>query len=340
MKLPPLAAALLVAAPMAVGQDVTQPGPPMDPAAAMTAALDAQKRTRRAAEAALEAKLARTADEVYRGDGPTGTAGVSVRQMLDLLTAPAGIDWRSDRPALDGEGVDLGDLTLKSGFAVPSRTRVTVRTLIDLLLADSGGNLTASNRSGVLTITPTPVAETELHARVYDVRALVRFTQPRAEAAGLVRRRTDGSFGGFTLSGLNSGYCFTSAPAQSGGPTVLGGTDPTTGPWVPFDDSSSAWGMNRQLLTPEAWEPVEVYHFQPLIDLVISTTGGFDSGGAWETDGGPGTLEALRYGGPGDVRFVLVARQTEAVHRQIAALLADLRDLPAAANADATGGGE
>ena len=71
-------------------------------------------------------------------------------------------------------------------------------------------------------------------------------------------------------------------------------------------------------------------HFQPLIGVIVSTTGGQDNGGLWQDEGGLGTVEEFTFGA-GDARRVgLVIRQTEDVHRQISDLLADLRALPAA----------
>ncbi|NNJ27715.1 hypothetical protein LzC2_38230 [Planctomycetes bacterium LzC2] len=60
-----------------------------------------------------------------------------------------------------------------------------------------------------------------------------------------------------------------------------------------------------------------------LVELIRTTTGGPQNGGGWERTGGG-------FGGAGYARLgafggVLVVRQTEAVHRQIADLLIVLR---------------
>ena len=185
-----------------------------------------------------------------------------------------------------------------------------------------------------------------LHTRVYDVRDLVRRVIPRAVAAGLVRRGRDGDyfvpFGGYTEGGSWSGGgagggAFSITARQIGG--GIGGFQGPVHqvPWSGYRHPAAYLRAVERVLTPEAWEPVEDSDFRPLIEVAVATTGGLDNGGAWEDDGGFGTAEKLRYGSPGEVRLALIVRQTETVHRQIADLLADLRDLPADAGPAAGG---
>ena len=301
------AAALLSAATVAAGQD----RPPAEPGTASTAASGSQRRTDRAAEAVLEAKLDRPVAETHPG-GLTIPAGTPLEDALATLLAPAGLTVRPDRQALDMDGIDLADVPLEQAFSLPAGSAVRLRTLVKLLLTDSGEELCTLNRAGVLTVTTEFEAETVQFTRVYDVRDLVHATLPRAEAAGFVRRdwsSRDIPPVQFVPSGLDQSTVpttrFAGAPAD--------GVEP------------EPRGLGR-LLSADAWEPVEVYDARPLIDVLLVTTGGQHRGGAWLGDGGFGTIEDLRCGPPGEPRFVLVVRQTERVHRQIADLLEDLRD--------------
>ena len=116
------AAALLFAPAAAFGQDP----PPADPAAELSAALDAQRRTRLAAEAALEATLGRVAAEVHPG-GLNLPAQTSLAEALATLLDPVAVEVRPDRRELAVEGIDVTKLPLRNGFALPAGSTLTPR---------------------------------------------------------------------------------------------------------------------------------------------------------------------------------------------------------------------
>ena len=296
-----LAAAL--AAPAAWGQEDAAP---------LAEALNAQQRVRQAAEAALEARLAKTVAQLY---GPNGLLlkGVSLRFALERMIEPAGIDVRPDQRALDLDGISLADIRVDE-FDVPTALPITLRTALELLLEGSGETLVLRNRAGVLTVTTAAEAELALHTRTYDVADLVRVSMPRAEAAGIVAHRP-----GCFSDDYRRRYFATGE---------LGGLPSDGGLGGGFDGSGDP-PAGDPLLSDRAWEPVVRYDFQPLIDLLIATTGGADDGGLWQDEGGLGTMEEALHGEGDERRAGLVIRQTDVVHRQISDLLADLRALPA-----------
>ena len=107
------------------------------------------------------------------------------------------------------------------------------------------------------------------------------------------------------------------------------------GPVTAADRAAAEWEARLkfferrlELLPGEPDDAVYGYDFGPLIDLLITSTGGQDNGGLWQDEGGLGSVEELETGPAGSGRAVLVIRQTDPVHRQIVDLLNDLRAAP------------
>ena len=186
-----------VAAPAAWGQDDAAP---------LTAGLNAQREVRQAAEAALEAKLARTAAELYGPEGVQLKSGITLDEALERLAGPAGVVVRPDRKALDIDGIELEDIILDAGFDIPADSRVSLRTTLELLLEGSGEELTVVNRSGVLLVTTVAEAELKLVTRTYDVADLARKGDAACGGGGVGRPTTGTAIGcSFTRLGLSCG---------------------------------------------------------------------------------------------------------------------------------------
>ncbi|NNJ28173.1 hypothetical protein LzC2_42850 [Planctomycetes bacterium LzC2] len=125
------------------------------------------------------------------------------------------------------------------------------------------------------------------------------------------------------------------AAAQFGGPGKEFGGAPGNAVTA-ADRAAAEWDARLkffekrlELLPGDPQDAVYGYAFQSLIDLIHATTGGVGEGGGWEEiEGEGGAMEYLETGPAGTGRAVLVVRQTDAVHRQIVALLTDLRAAP------------
>ena len=298
-----LAAAACLLPPLAAGQESPPSAPDASP---RVEALADQQRVREAAEAQLEARLAMTAADLYGPEGLVIPAETPLDEALNRLTEPAGVDWRPDQTALDIDGIELEDAFVDPDFRTPTNAPVTLRTALELLLEGVGEELACRNRAGVLTVTTTREAELVLVTRTYDVRDLALRELSRAEAAGLIRAADD----------LGPDYhgprpnCFGPARVQTYGELL---------------SPAEVLEAMQTLVSDDAWEPVVQYDLQSLRNHLVATTGGQDNGGLWEEEGGLGTVEGFVSGVSGEGPAVLIIRQTEAVHRQISDLLADLR---------------
>ena len=265
-----------------------------------------------ALEAALDAPLAEPL-EVRPGD--------SLRQALDGLFAGTPVVWRPDRLPLELEGITLDDVTLESVPTIPAG-RFPLRAALDLLLASfTAVPLTALNDGGVLLVTTELHAEERLETRTYPVRDLL------AGAAGWAAGRPVATANGLGRGG-GAGGCGMSGGGMGGGGAF---SLPATAT-AQFGETATAQLMGDAAPgdRPEP-TPMDLVRTaeQSLIDLIISSTGGPDDGGDWEDDGGFGSIEAFN--------GTLTVRQTQRVHRQIAALLADLRAHDAATAWDVDG---
>ncbi|NNJ28011.1 hypothetical protein [Alienimonas chondri] len=258
----------------------------------------------RQAEAELEAALdAPLAKPLVFAPGAT-VASVVVELLPEQTVMP-------DSPRLDLEGIDLRDLPLYGGVELPAG-RFSVRRAIEELL-DSVNEvpLTMINDGGILKITTQDYADERLVTRVYPVRDLLEAAGP-----GYVDRPQfqwhGGSMGGGGAApqgglgggGFGGGGQFSLAPVAN-----------QFGAAQPQPQAAPAPAKDGPPTPLEIAQAAE----QPLIDLIQTVTGGIDNGGGWEEiDGEGGAMEYFD--------GVLSVRQTEAVHRQIATLLSDLRD--------------
>ncbi|MFH5805123.1 hypothetical protein [Alienimonas sp. DA493] len=195
-----------------------------------------------------------------------------------------------DTPRLDLEGVDLRDLSLADGLRLPAG-RFPVRTAVEeALILVNDVPLTYLNDGGVLRITTQDYADETLVTRVYPVRDL--------------------------LAAAGAAYHWDPVPTR-----IESAQGPTGGQFGPLpvvnrvdEGSALAAGTNGNASTLDAAVSAE----QPLIHLIQTVTGGIDQGGGWEEIDGEGGAMSFFNG-------VLTVRQTQAVHRQIETLLADLR---------------
>jgi len=188
-----------------------------------------------------------------------------------------------DRPRLSDVGLDLRTIVLEGPVRLPAGL-LPVRRAVEIVLAgcDVDEPLAACNDGGVLKITTREHAERFLVTRVYPTRDLLEKSGPRAAPRQVGRY-------------LHRVKTTPPAVCNIGSPTVpLASCDPET----PLDVALAARN--------------------PLFDMILNVTGGYEGGGPWErTDGRGGALE--------EFDGVLVVRQTQAVHRQIETLLAGLR---------------
>ena len=296
--------------------------------AATEAALAEQAELRVGAEAEVERAFIKTAAELYP-DGLPVRPGDTLTRALKAALDPAGLTALPDVKALAIDGINLDDVILDRPPAVPPGP-ATLATVLGLLLDSSGEDLTVRNAGGVLLVTTIIEAENILTARVYNVTDLVTREVPRAVAAGLLRPGWDGyEFvpPGTQTGGGGGGIGGFSLPQDGGEIQDRGATTVIETPDGPAEvtarDAESV-RLAELILSEKAWEPVRVVNVQPLIDVLVSTTGGPDAGGDWEENGGYGTIEEFRPDGDAGEQL-LVVRQTDAVHRQIAALLAAMR---------------
>ncbi len=153
--------------------------------------------------------------------------------------------------------------------------------------------------------------------------------------------RGAGGFGGGAFS-LPSAGPIMHIPAQTSAilaPAAAGAWQNvalTPAALTPADRAAAEWEARLkfferrlELLPGKPEDAVYGYDFRPLIDLLQSTTGGVEQGGPWEMiHGEGGAVDSLETGPAGTGRAVLVVRQTDAVHRQIVDLFADLRAAP------------
>ena len=254
---------------------------------------------RREAAAALDAALGAPLSEPFTVEPGTSMSDALAALLPDQTILP-------DGPRLDLEGIDLRDLPIRGGFTLPAGA-LTKRAALEELLETTGDvPLTAQTNDGVVRITTQDHAEGTLVTRVYPVRDILEAAGP-AEAARIPLWRSlgggmRGEFGGGAFS-LPAGV----AARQLGQPR------PGAAP-IPQSPAAADAGEAKPLSPLE----VALVAEQPLIDVIQSVTGGSDAGGGWlEIDGEGGSVEAFN--------GILVIRQTEDVHRQIAVLLAELR---------------
>ena len=320
-------------------------------------AIRSQQAVWEAAEAELERLLARPAGEVLEAGEPIAARGDTLDEALAKIAEKAGLPILPDRKSLDLEGLKLRDFVLVDPPSVPEGVPITLARMIELLLESLPGvPLTAVNDGGLLRVTTVTEAETRLISRTYDVRDLVRYRATRAASAGLLLDNygpgglgggmgaggggLGGGGGGFGAGGRGAGGFGGGAfslpatgAAVAAGPVIAGASQ--GGEITASDRAAAEWEARLkfferklELLPGDPDDAVYGYNFQPLIDLIVSSTGGPDNGGDWEEDGGFGSIEELETGPAGSGRAVLVVRQTDAVHRQIVRLLADLRAAP------------
>ena len=336
------------------------------PAFAVNEAIGRQRAVRAEAEAELERLLAREAADVLEAGEPIARRGDSLNDALAKFGEAAGLPILLDRPSLELEGLDLRDVILGDPPVVPAAVPVTVRRVLGLLLeAVPDVPLAAVNDGGLLRITTADSAAERLVTRTYDVRDLARFRSTRAASAGLLLDAYGptpmggggvmgggglgggglgggglGGGGGRGAGGFGGGGAF-SLPPRAGRLSATAGLPAAVGlrqqPAVTAADRAAAEWEARlkfferrlELLPGDPDDAVYGYQFQPLIDLLQTSTGGVDAGGGWlEIDGEGGSIEELETGPAGTGRAVLVVRQTDAVHRQIVELLGDLRAAP------------
>ena len=289
------AAPLLLAALLPAWQD-SPPGGDAPPAAAASL----ERRAVAALDGALDAPLA--ADlAVMPGD--------TLAAALDTLFEGTGVIWRGDRQALELDGLSLDDIVLENPLPLPAG-RFSVRKALEELLSPVEVPLTYLNDGGVLAVTTVTEAEDRLTTRLYEVRDVLEANAVIARAAWTPRPPLMGGHGGSGIGGGTGaggfgGGAFSIGAAQHGGGASLG-------------VESVAKPLSEPTERPTLAQAA-VGGYQPLIDLIVSTTGGPDNGGEWEDDGGFGTIE--------EFNGALVIRQTDAVHRQVARLLADLRSV-------------
>ena len=212
--------------------------------------------------------------------------GQPLSEVLATVCETAGVDCVVEREILALDGLSTPELEV-APLSI-TRTPVSLRTLLEQLLQPA--ELTAVNHDGLLVVTTVSKAEDWLFLRVYNVRDLV----PVVEAS--TRRMINqggGNFGG-------GGGAFS--------------VSPQFGRVRPARDAVDVG------VTKARADPAAVYEYDPagLIEIVLNETGGSDNGGPWvETEGIGGDLV--------DFDGLLVVRQTDAVHHQIATLLARLR---------------
>ncbi|QDT15528.1 hypothetical protein [Alienimonas californiensis] len=200
-----------------------------------------------------------------------------------------------DTPALDLEGIDLRDLPLPYGLRLPAG-RFPVRTAVDEVLRQVNDvPLAFLNDGGILRVTTQDAADETLFTRVYPVRDLLEAAGPSyAWEPPMTAPQGFGAGQGAGLGQFSLPPVANQVGAGAEPPAATGESEPPS----PLDVALAAE--------------------QPLIDLIQTLTGGLDQGGGWEEiDGEGGSIETFN--------GVLTIRQTQAVHRQIETLLADLR---------------
>ena len=222
-----------------------------------------------------------------------------------------------DRTALETEGIALQD----SLVTIPKIDGVSLRTVLELILEPA--ELTFRNQAGLVYITTRTAAEESVVTRIYNVRDLLEGLEPRPADVGALGGGGGGGFGG--LGGGGGAFSVPPGvlPAMSGASLVqfggggggLGGGGAGGGGF----GGGGLGGGGGQAAPPGRL----IYPVDDLIDLLLNVTGGMDNGGPWnEIEGAGGDI--LPFNG------LLAVRQTAEVHRQIEAVLADLRAADAA----------
>ena len=290
------AAPLLIACVLAPPDAPPNDGPPDD----WPTGAELERRAVAELDAALDAPLA----EPFASRPGDTVAEIVAKILPDQIVRP-------DTPRLDLEGLDLRDLPVAQAVEFPA-DRFPARVVFEEVLEAAGGvPLTIVNDGGVLKITTQDYADERLVTRLYNVRDLLEAAGPACAATPPPPHHYhgggfSGGMGGGLGGGQEDGAGRFSLPAAANqiGSGQLGSARPT-GPPAPADD-------------PETPLEIALAAQQPLIDVIMSVTGGAEYGGGWEEiDGTGGSIEVFN--------GVLTIRQTEAVHRQIAALLEELR---------------
>jgi hypothetical protein len=243
----------------------------------------------RQAAAKLEAALDRPLPELPASDG---SEPVKARELLAAVAVAAGIDVRIDEKALTDAGASL-DAPAK--LTRPAGPPASARSALDLLLGPL--NLAYVNRAGVLVVTSWERADEMTATRVYHVSDLLAGVSPLRSWQMKPRCGTPEPGG----PGMSGGALFA-VPVESSGPAdkPVGGT-PCPGE-----------AGNKETRPAEA--AVTYSAAQQLIDVVRRGT----SGPWFDIDGTGGTLGIY-----GDV---IAIRQSQAVHRELEAMFAGLRE--------------
>ncbi len=225
--------------------------------------------------------------------------GDTLAEALDHFEVASGVVILPDAARLDPVGVDLRDLPIEDP---PELEGIKLRSALNLLLGSVNDvPLTYLVVDGVLKITTQDYADEYLVTRVYRVRDLLEaagpwvFSEADWRAAALLE-------------------CLTPEPMVSS-MGVMQSTPLVTAPRCAACEPDP----------PVEPTPADVVKFaeKRLVEVIMNSTGGLEDGGGWlEFDGEGGTLQCFN--------GILIVRQTQAVHRQIAALLADLRAADAA----------
>ena len=290
-----LAAPLLIVCLLAPPDAGPAGGPPDD----QPTGAELERRAVAELDAALDAPLA---EPFIARPGET-LAEILPRILPDQIVRP-------DTPRLDLEGLHLRDLPVEQAIEFPAG-RFPARVVFQEAFDQVGDvPLTLINDGGILKITTRDYADERLLTRVYNVRDLLEAAGPACAAPPwptIYGGSMGGCFGGGVLGngGLGSGQ--EDGAGHFSLPTVANqfGIAQPTGPLPPAEE-------------PDTPLEIAVAAQQPLIDVIQYVTGGVDQGGGWEeVDGIGGTINVFN--------GVLTIRQTEAVHRQIAALLEELR---------------
>ena len=220
-----------------------------------------------------------------------------LRDVLDQLASDFDVSFFADRAALRADGVDLNDELV----TIPRIEGVSLRTMLELVLEPA--ELTFINRAGLIYVTTSAAAEDVLLTRIYNVRDLLEGLEPRpADPGAAAGRQGGGGQGGGGLGGGGGAFSVPPGFVPSLSNAVAG-------------QFGGGGGAAEKKPCPDGRL---IYPVDDLIDLLLNVTGGSDNGGAWvETEGIGG--EVRQFDG------LLAVRQTAEVHRQIEAVLADLR---------------